>query len=250
MGSNMSLSATLKKVAFAAPLVFAFAASNSNAAGKLPVIEPNATDLSKPLTAACVETTPGQPGLTAFDKLKIIMDARGQMIAASGDQIVAGPSRQEIMFTISNNFSGKEGYIIDSSASKADRVSAKSFCFRTAAKNAAFVDVSKEEKVPVLLNQGDLGIALSNNHNLGSKVAVMGIMSQGSLYAVHFNPTTHKGAYKESDAQGGGFRDLAVFENFDYSPKMKAVMQQLADAKAAERVAANTSGSAALALNR
>jgi hypothetical protein len=235
MGSKMAFNSTALKTTLAAPiLAVAFA---TNAQTKLPVIEPSATDLSKPVAAACVETTPGQPSLTAWDKLKTIMGARGQMIAATGDKIVQGNQRREMIFTISNNFNGKEGYVINSGASKADRENASGFCFEPTA-NSVFVDVSKLDKVPAIVNRGELGIALTNNHNLGSKVAVMGMFTQGSLYAVHFNPSTGKGAYKQSDVQGGNARNMALFENFDYSPKMKAVMEQLsASAKPDSQVA-------------
>ena len=82
-----------------------------------------------------------------------------------------------------------------------------------------------------MLNKGELGIALTNNHNLGSKVAVMGMYSQGTHYAVHFNPTTGKGAYKESNGQGGRARNLAFFQDFDYSDKMKAVIDEISKKK-------------------
>jgi hypothetical protein len=237
MGSKMAFNSTALKTTLAAPiLAVAFAA---NAQTKLPVIEPSATDLSKPLASACVETTPGQPSLTAWDKLKTIMGARGQLIVGSADKIVQGNQRRELTVTISNNFSGKEGYIIDSAASKAERETSKGFCFSPLA-SAAFVDVSKLDKVPYNLNKGELGVALTNNHNLGSKVAFMGVTEGGSLHAVHFNPDSQdrKGALKASNSQGGQARNLAVFENFDYSPKMKVVMEQLSAAKPDAQVAA------------
>lgn len=225
----MSLAQSLSKATYAVPLIFAVAAGVANAQNKLPVIEPSATDLSRPLAAACVETTPGQPGATAWDKLKTIMGARGQMIAASGNKIVQGNQRQELIFAISNNFSGKEGYIINSEAPKAGREGSTGFCFQQEA-NAVSIDVTKLTQVPSVLNKGELGVALTNQHNLGSKVAIMGMSTGGSLFAVHFNPLTHKAAYKGSNAQGGQARDLAVLEDFDYSDKMKAVME-LANAK-------------------
>lgn len=233
----MALKQSLANVAYAVPVVFALAAGTASAQAQLPVIEPSTTDLSKPIAAACVETTPGQQGLTAWDKLKTIMGARGQLIAASGNKIVQGKNeRRELIFSVSNNFSGKEGYIINSAASKAEREQATGFCFRLAATSVS-VDISKLDQVPSVLNQGELGVALTNNHNLGSKVAVMGMSSQGSLFAVHFNPLTHKAAYKGSNAQGGQARDLAILEDFDYSDKMKAVMGLANTKQSQERVA-------------
>ncbi|OFW87003.1 MAG: hypothetical protein A3J37_08910 [Alphaproteobacteria bacterium RIFCSPHIGHO2_12_FULL_45_9] len=234
----MSLAQSLSKATYAVPLVFAVAAGAASAQNKLPVIEPSATDLSRPLAAACVETTPGQPALTAWDKLKTIMSARGQMIVGSGDKIVQGNQRREVTFTISNNFSGKEGYIIDSAANKAGRDTSNGFCFEPLV-NAVFLDVSKLDKVPAVLNKGELGIALTNAHKLGSKVAFMGMAQGGSLYAVHFNPNSsnHKGSLIGANAQGGQAANLAVFENFDYSDKMKVVMEQLSSNKIDQRVA-------------
>lgn len=203
-------------------------------AGSLPTIEPSDTDLSKPIAAACVETTPNQVGLTAWDKLKTIMTARGQMIAASGDQIIRGNKYQEMIFTISNNFSGKEGYIIDSPLPKGQKEQADGFCFEPVS-HAVFEDVSKLNKVPDVLNKGELGIALTNNHNLGSKIAVMGRKPNGSLFVVHFNPNerdqsgrlTGRGALKGSDAQGENAKNMAFFVNFDYSDKMKMVLNSI-----------------------
>ena len=232
-GLKMAFKDTALRTAYAMPLIFA--AATASAQGKLPVIEPSATDLSKPLAAACVETTAGQPNLTAWDKLKTIMGARGQMIAASGDKIVQGNQRREKIFTVSNNFSGKEGYVIDSSSSKADREGSNSFCFIQAT-HAVVVDNSKLDAVPAVVNKGELGVALGNNHKLGSKVAVMGL-AKGSLFAVHFNPANNKGAYKEANGIGGQAADLAILENFDYSPKMKVVMEQLSAAKPDSQVA-------------
>ena len=39
--------------------------------------------------------------------------------------------------------------------------------------HAVVVDNSKLDKVPSVVNVGELGTALTNNHNLGSKVAAM-----------------------------------------------------------------------------
>ena len=237
MGSKMAFNSTALKTTLAAPiLAVAFA---TNAQTKLPVIEPSATDLSKPVAAACVETTPGQPSLTAWDKLKTIMGARGQMIVGSGDAVLQKNARQEMIFTIANNFSGGEAYIVDSATNKADRVNSRGFCFERVA-SAGFVDNSKSSAIPAFLNKGEMGIVLKNNNSLGSKIAVIGTTLNGSLIAVHFNPDSkspnyQKGALKTSDAQGNGFRDTAILHNFDYSDKMKAVMVEIAESAKREQ---------------
>ncbi len=117
---------------------------------------------------------------------------------------------------------------------KGQKEQADGFCFEPVS-HAVFEDVSKLSKVPDVLNKGELGIALTNNHNLGSKVAVMGRKPNGSLFVVHFNPNerdqsgrlTGRGALKGSDAQGENARDMAVFMNFDYSVKMKNVLNSI-----------------------
>ena len=58
----MSFKQSLAKASYTTPLLCAFA--TANAQNKLPVIEPKDADLSKPLSAACVETT---SGMTAKD---------------------------------------------------------------------------------------------------------------------------------------------------------------------------------------
>ena len=231
----MAFNSTALKTTLAAPiLVVAFA---TNAQTKLPVIEPSATDLSKPVAAACVETTPGQPNLTAWDKLKTIMGARGQMIAGSGDKIAQGNKRLEIILTLSNNFSGREGYIVDSSVPKAERENAKSFCFQPVDR-IAYVDTSKTDQVPSPVNKGELGKALTNAHKAGYKVAVMGMYTQGSLFAIHFNPNSKdasNGAFLQSDIQGNKVMSVGTFSNFDYSSKMKAVMVEIAESAKREQ---------------
>lgn len=198
---------------------------------RTPHVEPTQLDLTKPLTEmACVETTSSPPRESAWGKLVAIMTARRQMIAASGDKLSVGSARPEIMFTVANNFSGTEGYMITSVASKTDRAGSKGFCI-IPLQNSVVIDISKLDQVPSIVNKGELGVALTNNHILGSKVAIMGMYSQGSIFALHFNKDTHIAAYKESDGQGGRARDAMVLENFDYSPKMKLVMEQLPRAK-------------------
>ena len=201
--------------------------SVAHSQAKLPVIEPEKTNLLQPLPAGCVETTSPNSTETAWEKLRIVMGARRQMIVGSANQIVQGPERKELIYTISSDFSGNEGYIIRSKTNRANREKSQEFCLDPA-RVAAYVDNSNLQAVPTMVNRGELGIALLNNHKLGSKVAVIGAFSQGSLYAVHFNAATGKGAHKESDSQGNGFRDIAFFENFEYSERMKAVMSAVA----------------------
>jgi major membrane immunogen (membrane-anchored lipoprotein) len=230
MGSKMSLTmANLKESAksmSAALVTAAFMIPAANAQGtETPVIEPSTSNLSQPLREVCVATTPGQPGLTAWEKLSTIMGARGQMIAAEGNQIVAvSNARQGKLITVSNNFSGKEGYIVSSEVPYANRKEAPSFCLKPAS-FAFAVNMKEEQGVPKVVNKGELGVALTNHDQAGSKTAIAGMYPQGTLFAVHFNPRTHKGAIKIADAQGGKAGDLAALEDFDYSDKMKRVFE-------------------------
>lgn len=215
-----SLATTLRKAAYAAPLVFA-AAANVNAAP--PTIEPSSTNLTKPYINGCVKTTPGQPGMTAWDKLVTVMTARGQMIVGSGDKL-APTGRFETILTISNNFSGGEAYIIDSGAVKGKHKEADGFCI-TPLRGAAAYDIATLSDVPKVLDKGELGIALRNQHKVGSKVAYAGATLNGSLVVVHFNQNSGKGSMIISNNLGMQAGDSSYYINFDYWDKMKKVFE-------------------------
>lgn len=215
-----SLTTTLRKAAYAAPLVFA-AAANVNAAP--PTIEPSSTDLTKPYLEGCVKTTEGQPGLTAWNKLVSVMTARGQMIVGSGNKL--GPTgKSETILSISNNFSGGEAYIVESGLVKGKHMEADRLCF-SPLRNGVAINVAASNGVPKVLDQGELGIALRNHDKAGSKIAFAGMTMNGSLLAVHFNKNTNKGAMKLSNATGMQAGDVGFYIDFDYWDKMKKVFE-------------------------
>lgn len=228
-----SLATTLRRAAYAAPLVFAAAAANVNAAP--PTIEPSNTDLSKPYIEGCVKTTPGQPEMTAWKKLGAVMTARGQMIVGSGDKVGA-TGKSETMVTISNNFGGGEAYIIDSGFVKGKHTEADGFCI-TPLRHGVAINIATSNGVPKVLDQGELGMALRNQDKAGSKVAFAGMTMNGSLLAVHFDQNTKKGAMKISNAAGMQAGNSGVFINFDYWDKMKKVLaaQMAEDKKSASK---------------
>ena len=210
-----SLTSALKKAAFATPFVFALAA-NVNAQTP-PTIEPTATDLTKPVGPACVKTTPGQPGLSAWDKLIMIMDARGQIVIGSGNQLVAGNQKRELILTTAYN--GKEGYIIDSAAPKSERKESSGFCLMPLKAVSAYNAFTSTDIPPPLKDKGQLGVAIQNNHNAGLKVVMIGVHTQGSLVVVNYDPTSGRASMKGSDYQGNRARDEAYMQDFAYGKK-------------------------------
>lgn len=224
MGSKMSLTAALKKAAYVAPITIAIAA-NAMAETNLPRIEPSTADLSRPITTTvCVDTTPGQPGLSAWDKLVAIMNARGQMIAIEGNQVIPDTNTRQLqLITVSNNWSGREGYLISSRVPNAKRKEAPSFCLEPA-KFSKAINQKETPGVPQVLNQGQLGIALNNHDKAGTKVRIAGSYYNGSLFAVIFNSVTNKGTIYMSDAAGNKAAPIAALEDVDFSEKMKNVL--------------------------
>ncbi len=222
------------------PILLGASTAFAAAASAAPVIEPSKTDLSKPLADACVKTTEGQPGLSAWDKLKTVMGARGQMIAANGNKLglnkVGG--KAEMMYTVANNFSGKEGYIIISDTPKGQRETSKGFCFSNV--KYAFAN-NPNNGVPKIINEGEMGTALGNLHKAGSKVAVYGMYSTGQLFAVHFDNATGKGSEMMADGKGMKAFHAAYLNDFEFTDKMKKVFEaELAEATTPVRVAAAT----------
>lgn len=227
----MSLTSKLNKAATIAPLALALT-TNVMAQNPLPRIEPSATDLSKPIpNAVCVDTTTGQTGSSAWDKLATIMSARNQMIAVEGDQVVAGPnSHQAKLVTVSNNFTGKEGYIISSEVPNANRKQSPSLCLMPVSFSIA-VNQKENVGIPKVLNKGELGVALTNHDKVGDKVSIAGMYTQGSLFAVIINSQTHKGVMYMADATGNKAAAIAALVDFDYSAKMKQVFESLSSQK-------------------
>lgn len=209
----MSLASTLRKAAYAAPLAFALAAANANAA--LPIIEPDTADLSKPLPSySCFVTN--EKG-TAFDKLVKAMNARNQTIVATADQVLPTGKRAQI-FTSARD--GSEAYDIGLNTPKDQMKDTDKACFRTV-KGVNIYNVYSLNGVPNEVNKGELGIGLASAFKSGTKVVITGVLEKNGLYVVTYNPEKGHGTVILSDANGNRAGEASIMSSVAYTKKAR-----------------------------
>lgn len=211
----MSLSSTLRKAAYAAPFVFALAASNANAGQN---IELDTVDLSKPLPSySCFVTN--EKG-TAFEKLTKAMNARSQTIVATADK-VAKTGRSALIFTSARD--GSEAYDIGLDTPKNNMKESGQACFRSI-KSVNIYNVYSLNGVPQEVNKGELGIGLTNCFKAGTKVFMTGVVGKSGLFVVTFNPEKGYGAITVANSEGNQAGDFAFMGDVAYSKKAREML--------------------------
>lgn len=216
----MSLASTLRKAAYAAPLVFALAASNAHAESR--IVELTDLDLSKPLPSniCFVDSAKG----TAASKLNTALQARNQKSIIISDKVakdgnaafIFSSNLVQVYPDVPNLFG--EGY--DINTEQPSNVVASKYCMSTLRKT--YVVYNESVKIiPGVFGQGEMGQALTNLGKNGIKLAYGGITDKGTLISMNFNGQSKKGAVFSADGKG----NTAVFfpvENARYSPNLSA----------------------------
>lgn len=208
----MSLASTLRKAAYAAPLAFALAAANANAAQ---TIELDTVDLSKPLPShSCFVTN--DKG-TAFEKLTKAMNARSQTIVATADRVFPTGKAAEI-FTSARD--GSDGYDIRLNTPKDRMKDTDQACFM-AIKGIDIYNVYTQNAVPERVNRGELGIGLTNSLKAGTKVLMVGIADDRAMLVVTYNPEKGHGAVTIANGNGNQAGAASYMKDVAYSKKAR-----------------------------
>lgn len=215
----MSLTTALRKAVYAAPLVFAAAAANVNAAPPT-TIELTQIDLNRPIpNNVCFEDSSKGKG---FDKLKSAMNARGQIVVATANQAVVtqsggNPLKGRIF---SSSEDGREGYIISLNLPK-EQISADTGYCMTSIRDINIYNVFTLQGVPPEVNKGELGTAFNSGYKNGIKILMTARTYGGALVALEYSPSNGKGALVSADANGNSAGTLGVMASMGYSSKAK-----------------------------
>lgn len=208
-------------------LPLAFTAANANAEPTSRNVELVQLDLSKPLPSniCFVDNNKG----TAISKLMTALGARNQKSVIMSDKVGATGTVAAIFTSnlervdkdIPNLFG--EGYKIGSN----DPLSSVSSRYCVNALQSTYVVYNEAvQRIPGVFGRGEMGRALSNATQKGTKFAFGGLTDLGTLVAVSFDPSTKRGGVMSSDGSGNG----AVFfpvENADYSRNLTADARQV-----------------------
>ncbi len=211
----MSLASTLRKAAYAAPLAFALAAANANAAQ---TIELDTVDLSKPLPShSCFVTN--DKG-TAFEKLTKAMNARSQTIVATADRVFpTGKAAQ--LFTSARD--GSDGYDIKLNTPKDRMKDTDQACFSTIT-GVDIYNVYNQSSVPAKVNKGEVGVGLTNSGAKGTKVLMAGVMDGKLLHIVTYNPADGHGAVTLANMSGNLAGPASYVGDLAYSKKARDLL--------------------------
>lgn len=204
-------------------LPLAFHAANANAESANTgsrIVELADLDLTKPLPSniCFVDSAKG----TAASKLNTALQARGQKSIIISDKVGKTDDVAKIMTSnlvqvkpdVPNLFG--EGYSVGSN-DPSNTVSSK-YCMNTLRRTYAIYNEAVQQ-IPGVFAYGEMGKALTNAGQKGSKFAFGGITDKGTLLSVNFNGDTKRGGIMLAD--GGG--NTAIFypiANARYSPNL------------------------------
>jgi hypothetical protein len=206
-------------------LTSAFMIANANAADPAKFVQVADLDLNKPIPSnVCVQDDAQG---TAVSKMRTIMGAREQKSVVAANQVIqnvdpANGGLVEEMVT-SNLKQGSEGYMVSSNRplGKPGTV----YCF--AQNQKVFIySAFNSAGVPSIVNKGELGIALTNNHKAGLKVAIAALTEQGTIKVVNFDPSTGRGSIKGADGNGNKAGNMAFLVNAGYSASLPSAAKK------------------------
>ena len=219
----MALTNAMLKATLAAPLIAV--AFTTSAQYNSQYIEPSTTELSKPLSSrVCVKTTAGQPFLTAFDKLRTIIDARGQIVVATADQAIerpkGGAEYKGILLTTAAN--GSEGYIIRSDRPRLESKAANEFCLRPI-RAVNIYDVFTANSVPPEVNKGEFGRGFTKARDSGFEIMMTGISGPSRIAVSHRKDGF--GSISEANLNGNDSGDTSILLGLKYTAEAQQLLR-------------------------
>jgi hypothetical protein len=98
--------------------------------------------------------------------------------------------------------------------------------------NFAIASPIESVDIPLPVNRGEIGVALTNQATVKSYTIIFGKHSGGGIFAVHFNKGSNQGGLLIADGYGNNARRAAIYRDLEITQDFKSLLSSKQDGNA------------------